>query len=69
MDMPMGTWMTTLLESRDEAIGSIVMTAPPASIDPHRPHRCPRCGHVEHTDSELPGTCVVCPGVVALEPA
>jgi rubrerythrin len=34
-----------------------------------RGYRCPRCGGVEHTDSELPGTCPVCPGLVELRPA
>jgi len=28
--------------------------------------RCPECGRVDHSDSELPGTCETCPGLVPL---
>ena len=28
--------------------------------------RCPECGRVDHSDSELAGTCETCPGLVPL---
>jgi hypothetical protein len=34
-----------------------------------RAYRCPRCGGLELTDSGVPGTCPVCPGLVELRPA
>ena len=61
--------MTTVLETYDEASASTVMTSALATSERRRLHRCPECGHVEHTNSELAGTCVLCPGLVELEPA
>jgi len=51
------------------ADGPVATLEGPRSPESSRPHRCPRCGHVEHTDSEIAGTCVLCPGLVELEPA
>jgi hypothetical protein len=31
-------------------------------------YRCPVCGHLEALDSAIPGTCVLCPGLVGIEP-
>ena len=28
--------------------------------------RCPKCGHVIHSDSGIAGTCEYCPGLVPL---
>jgi hypothetical protein len=59
-----GDWTDQL----DLPVATLEMDAAPPSLDPSRALRCPACGHVEHTDSEIPGTCVFCAGLVALEP-
>jgi hypothetical protein len=28
--------------------------------------RCSKCGRIDHSDTELPGTCEYCPGLVPL---
>ena len=33
------------------------------------PRRCPDCGRVDHSDSELAGMCEYCPGLVHLQAA
>ena len=52
--------------SEHEGSVAIAETSTTTSLEGHRPHRCPRCGHVEYTDSKIAGTCVFCPGLVEL---
>ena len=66
--------MSTMLEIADHAdVPALHSETPPvlpardaARGDGRREHICPRCGHVEHFDSRIAGTCVYCPGLVGL---
>ena len=54
----------------EESVAALLAGAPVTLEFQHsRPLRCPQCGHLMHADSELAGTCPICPGLVALQPA
>lgn len=67
------TVVTDTFDWTDEVGGvtasTLLLDVASATPEPTRWHRCPDCGRLEHTDSELPGACVFCPGLVELEPA
>jgi rubrerythrin len=48
----------------EESIAALLARVP--GFPRSRPLRCPDCGHQMHADSELAGTCPICPGLVPL---
>ena len=54
----------------EQSVAALLARTPlTAGFQRSRPLRCPQCGQLMHADSELAGTCPICPGLVALQAA